>query len=152
MSAIANVVAFDGEAVPVSHTFKPVFVRNENGKQVATYRESVNGVPLEAQPLLTLTQETLKSGVSKLTARLSMGVMESVSGQNAAGYTAPPKVAYTVQGECVIFAPGRSTPQQRKTLRYLLTNVLTGNVNTVASSSWNTGPVPELIDDVVSPT
>lgn len=151
MGAIANLVAYDGEATPLAHTFTPVFVRNENGKQVALYRESVSGVPYDASPTVTLSQERLaKSKLTKLTARVAIPVMESVSGQNASGYTAPPAVAYTVTGEFVMFVPGRSTTTQRKNMRYLMLNLLHGTAGPTTTSV--TGPIPELIDSVVSPT
>lgn len=150
MAAIADLIAYDGEATPLAHTFKPVYVRNENGKQVALYREAVSGVPLEAQPSFSFSQEILKSGVHKFVARVTIPVMESVSGQNAAGYTAPPKVAYTVNGDLTIFAPARSTPLQRRNIRHLALNVLAGSVT--AGGPYTTGPAADLFDNGISPT
>jgi len=141
MAAIADIVIADGEATPVNHTFKPIYVRNEDGAQVAFYRESMTGVPVDAQPTLKLTQKKLpKGGVYRLSARVEVPVMESVSGQNSAGYTAAPKVAYTVTAEAVIYSPERSTAQQRKNDRALLWNLL---ANSACIS---------LLDDVISPT
>lgn len=151
MSAIANITAYDGEATPVAHTLKPIFVRREDdGSQVALYRETVSGVPLEAQPTLRLTQKALPSGVHRFSARVEIPVMESVSGQNSAGYTAAPKVAYTVTGEAVVYSPVRATPQQRKNARHLLINLLAGL--TTSSGPYSSGPTAELVDDGVSPT
>lgn len=150
MAGIADLVAYDGEAAPLAHTFKPIFVRNENGKQVALYREAVSGVPLEAQPTYQLSQEVLKSGVHKFVARVTLPVMESVSGNNAAGYTAPPKVAYTVTGEFTLFAPIRSTPLQRRNIRHLAFNVLYGSV--AANGPNVSGPAADLFDNGISPT
>lgn len=151
MSAIANVVVYDGEATQVAHTFKPIYVRNENGAQVAFYREAIAGVPLDAQPTLTLSQKPLPSGVTRLSARIAIPVMESVSGQNSAGYTAAPKVAYVTTGEVVLYAPSRSTPQQRRNLRYMLNYILFGYTS-AGGVTFNSGPVTELFEDVVSPT
>lgn len=150
MSSIADLIAFDGESTPVGHTFKPIYVRNEDGKQVGLYREATVGVPLEAQSTVQLSQENLKSGVHKFVMRITLPVMESVSGQNSAGYTAPPKVAYTVTGEVVMFAPPRSTPQQRRNLRHLLINALYGSV--VAAAVNTNGPSADLFDNGISPT
>lgn len=151
MADIANLVAYDGEATPVAHTLKPIYVRREDdGSQVALYRETVAGVPLEAQPSVRLTQRVLPSGVHRFSVRFETPVMESVSGQNSAGYTAAPKVAYTVTGEAVIYSPARATPQQRKNLRHLLLNALAGSV--VTGGPYSTGPVADLFDDGVSPT
>lgn len=150
MGAIANITAYDGEATPVQHLFKPIYVRNENGKQVAFYRESITGVPLDAQPTLRLIQETLKSGVTKLVTRVSIPVMESVNGQNSAGYTAAPMVAYTVEGDLTVFSPARATAQQRKNIRYLMVALLAAV--TTAQGAFASGPVGDLVDDAISPT
>lgn len=153
MSAIAQVLASDGESPAVLHTFEPIFVRNENGKQVAFYRQDVSGVPLEAQPTLTVSQETLRSGVPKYTVRLVTPVMESVSGQNAAGYTAAPKVAYSVTSECTTYGPSRSTKQQRKNSRMMLASIMLGvDTGWSAGTLDNVGPAVDLIDSGISPT
>jgi len=153
MGSIAQVQASDGEDTAVLHTFNPIFVRNEGGKQVAFYRQDVSGVPLEAQPTLTVSQETLRSGLPKYSVRLVTPVMEAVNGQNAAGYTAPPKVAYSVTSEFVTYGPPRSTKQQRKNSRMMLAAIMLG-VDTAWSAGIldNVGPAVELIDSGVSPT
>lgn len=151
MSAIANVTAYDGESTPVGHTFTAIMVKNLAGRQVASYRETANNtIPLEAQPSIELSQETLKSGVYKYVARVSLPVMESVSGNNSAGYTSPPKVAHTVTGEMTVYAHPRSTNQQRRNVRHILANLLFGYQSTLGP--YTTGPVAELVDGGISPT
>lgn len=140
MGAIATIAINDGENPPVSHSFLPVYVRNEDGAQVAFYRESLADVPLDAQPTLKLTQKRMPSGVYRFSGRIEIPVMESVSGQNSAGYTAAPKVAYKVTAEIVVYSPERSTPQQRRNSRYLIWNLLTQ------------APMTDMIETGVSPT
>lgn len=150
MSSIADVVAYDGESTPLAHTYKPIYVRNEDGKQVAFYREVISGVPLEALPTLEFSQEKLKSGITKLAARATLPVMESVNGANAAGYTAPPAVAYRVTMETTLWAPARSTRQERRNVRHLLTRAMLGVIT--SAGPYTSGPGSELFDDAISPT
>ena len=49
MSAIGNIVAFDGATTPVSHTLVPISVTRERGKVTAVYREKITTLPDEAQ-------------------------------------------------------------------------------------------------------
>lgn len=74
--------------------------------------------------------------------------MEAVTNQNAAGYTAPPKVAHIVTQEWVGYYHERSTQADRKLGRQLLINILGGIATTVTPST--TGMVKELIDDITS--
>jgi hypothetical protein len=150
MSNIANIVAFDGAATPVSHTLLAIDVTRENGVVVANYRESLAGVPVYAQPRCTLKLERLKSGVYKSEQRTVVPVMETVSGQNAAGYTAAPKVAYentTILGG--LFHE-RSDSTGRRLVRQLGLNI-SGNITT-SVTPVQTGPVPEMMDLLVMPT
>lgn len=151
MSAIADIVVYDGEATPVSHTFKAVHVRmTKDNVQEAFYRESISGIPLEAQPTLRLTSALLPSGIRRLACRIEIPVMESVAGNNAAGYTAAPKVAYTVTAEYVTYTPSRATSMQRRNLRHMVQNLFR-NIQTT-SGPYTGGPVNELMDEVISPT
>jgi len=151
MSAISNITVFDGAATPVSHTLVPVSVsRDTANRVVAEYRETGLAVPTDAQPSLKLTLERTKSGVYKCTTRLSVPVMESVSGQNAAGYTAAPKVAYVLTDESVGYFHERSDVAGRRLIRQMMVN-LSNNVTTSVAAA-TTGPVPELMDLLVSPT
>ena len=104
MSAQANIVIFDGAATPVSHTFIPLgsSVDPILGK-VAAWREVLASVPLYANASLQTTIKRLKSGIQRHELRFQVPVMESISGQNAAGYTAAPKVAYVNVGGAVFY-------------------------------------------------
>lgn len=150
MATIANVVAFDGAAVPVSHTLVPVSVTRKGDEVVAEYREQLSTLPLAAQVRLTQTQQKLKSGVWKVTNRVVVPVMESVSGVNAAGYTAAPKVAY----ENTVIVTGlfheRSSIAERRLARGLSVNISNNVIVTAVAAT--TGSMPDLFDTLVAPT
>lgn len=150
MSAISNITVFDGAATPVSHTLLPVDVTREKGKVTANWRESLTGIPVYAQVRTTMSLEKLKSGVYKVESRVVVPVMESVSGQNAAGYTAAPKVAYENTVVTTGWFHERSDAVGRRLARQLAVN-LDGNISTSVAAA-TTGPVAELFDLLVAPT
>lgn len=150
MSAIANIIAFDGAATPVSHTLVPLSVTREKGIVKAEWREQTASLPAYAQVTASVVIERLKSGVYRTETRVAIPVMESVSGQNAAGYTAAPKVAYTNQLVCTGWFHERSTITDRRLARQLLVNIL-GNISTSVAAA-TAGPAPELFDQLVAPT
>jgi len=148
MSAIANLVVYDNAAA--AHTFLPVSVTREKGKVVALYRENVTNVPVEAQSTIMVTNETLPSGVFKVEVQVATPVMEAVSGQNAAGYTAAPKIAHIPRIIVTGLFSGRSSSANRQLVRQVAANVLNGQIT--AYTTLTTGPTPELIDSLISPT
>lgn len=150
MSQIANITVFDGAATPVSHTLSPVSVTREKGKVIAEWRETNSAVPTNAQIRVSMTIERLKSGVYKTEQRVAVPVMEAVSGQNAAGYTAAPKVAYEDTVVTTGWFHERSTVGGRRLVRQLATN-LQNNVSTTVAASVS-GFFPELLDTLVAPT
>lgn len=150
MSAIGNIAVYDGAATPVLHTLVPISVTRDAGKVVAEYRENLAGVPVYAQVRATLKLEKLKSGMYRVEKRTVVPVMESVSGNNAAGYTAAPKVAYENTNIHVGLFHERSDAVGRRLSRQLAINI-SGNIGTSVAPS-QTGPVPELFDLLVAPT
>ena len=150
MSAIANIVAFDGAATPVSHTLVPSSVTRERGKVTAVYREKITTLPDEAQVFVVYTQEQTKAGTTITTVDVNVPVMESVSGVNSSGYTAAPKVAFIDRNVLINYAPKRSTVTSRRLARQLLVNIIGNIVTSVAPAT--TGMVPEAVDLLVSPT
>lgn len=150
MSAIANLTVFDGAATPVSHTLAPIFVRAEKGVVQALWREQLASLPTEAQVSLTAKSEVLKSGVVRNELNVYVPVMETVTNQNAAGYTAAPKVAYVDRLQTVSYQHPRSTITGRRLIRMLMVNVMNNVSTTVAAAT--SGMVSELIDSQVMPT
>jgi len=150
MSAIADITVFDGAGTPVSHTLKAVSVTREKGKVLAEWRESTTGVPAYAQIRASMLIEKLKSGVYKVEQRVVVPVMEAISGQNAAGYTAAPKVAYENTVVTTGWFHERSDIAGRRLARQLAIN-MSGNISTTVTPSTS-GPLPELFDLLVAPT
>lgn len=151
MSAQANITVFDGAATPVSHTLVGEGVeRLADGTLKASWKESLAGVPDYAQIRVTATKRKLKSGVFRVAFRVEVPVMESISGQNLSGYTAPPKVAYVDTTEMVGYYHERSVVTGRRLSRQLAVN-LGGNIST-SVTPVTTGPLPELFDQLIQVT
>lgn len=151
MSAQANLVAFDGAPTPVLHTLVPAnAIAAADGELVAFYREALASLPIYAQVSAKVTSRKLKSGIYRVALIVDVPVMESVSGQNAAGYTAAPKVAYSNSVHIVGFFHERSTIAERRLVRQLALN-MGGNITT-SVAAVTTGPVPELVDQLIVPS
>lgn len=150
MSAIANIVAYDGQSTPVSHTFVAASVARKDNDVIATYKEATAGVPEEAQGRVTIKLSKLGSGVNRASVRVEIPVMESISGVNSAGYTAAPKVAYVDTVEVTGFYHSRSVIANRRSVRQLAVNIMGNVITSVAAAT--TGPAPELFDTLITPT
>lgn len=150
MSAIANIVAFDGAATPVSHTLVPVSVSREKNTVTAKWREALAGVPTNAQVNCTMKLEQLQSGVYKVESRVVVPVQEVVTGSNSAGYSAAPKVAYENTVVTTGYFAERSDVAGRRLVRQLAVNI-DGSVAT-SVAPVTTGPLPELFDLLIAPT
>jgi hypothetical protein len=150
MANIANITVFDGAATPVSHTLVPVDVTRTKNKVVANWREQLASLPTEAQVRVSASAELLPSGVVRSEIKVVVPVMEAVSGQNAAGYTAAPKVAYENTYLMSNFAHPRSDITGRRLARQLLVNMSNNVTTTVAAAV--TGFAPDMFDTQVMPT
>lgn len=151
MAQQANIVVFDGAVTPVAHTLLPVDNKIEkDGTRIAIYRENLASVPTEAQVRAILRQRDLPSGVTETRFRVDFPVMESVSGVNAQGYTAAPKVAYTDSDEYVKYAHKRSTPTSRQISAQALKNIM-NNVST-SVTPVAAGVVKDAFNDQFMPT
>lgn len=149
MSTQANIVAFDGAASPVSHTFGPIGAKTDPTLgDVSAWRETISSVPLYANARVTTFNKKLKSGITRCELRVEVPVMESVSGQNAAGYTAAPKVAYTNQVSMVGYFSDRATAAERRLSRQILINI--GNNVTTTVAAATSGVASELVDSGIS--
>lgn len=114
------------------------------------WKETLAGLPDYAQVRVTATKKKLKNGIWLVEAKAEVPVMESISGQNSSGYTAPPKVAYVdtvlVRG---MFSE-RGTLTGRRLARQMAIN-LAGNISTSVAAATS-GPVPDLFDALVQAT
>lgn len=150
MSAQADITVFDGAATPVSHTLKALGVWKEGKDLIATWAERNPALPMEANPTLTLSRTAFPSGVVRNVAEVEVPTMESISGQNAQGYTAAPAVAFTDKHQYVSFCHPRSTPTGHRLARQMLINLM-GNVSTSVAAA-TTGAIPDAVDNGVMPS
>lgn len=151
MSNIANITVFDGAATPVSHVLVPISVtKNKDGSVLAEWREMLATVPAYAQVRSSTKLELLKTQVWRTEVKSVVPVLESVSGQNSAGYTAAPKVAYENTYSTVGYFHQRSTINDRRLGRQLHTNLVGGIATSVVPVT--VGFAPELIDQLISAT
>ncbi len=150
MSAFANIAVYDGASTPVLHNLTAISISRVSAKITAVWRELQTTIPTEAQISLAMSVETLKSGVTVSTMDAQVPVMESIAGQNAAGYTAAPKVAYIDRQVVTNYGHPRSTVGGRRLLRQMSIN-LQGNVAT-SVATVNTGAWPECCDFQATPT
>lgn len=149
MATFANIVAFDGASTPVSHTLKPASLINDKGEWTAIWREDLAGVPVYAQVNMSAKMKQLPSGTVRVQVRVSVPTMEAVSGQNAAGYTAAPAVAFTDDEEYIVYAHPRSTTTGRRLCRQLTANIINGVTTSVAPTT--AGQIQELVDSLFMP-
>lgn len=121
MSAIANIVINDGAATPVAHTFYP-----QQSDPDALYRENLSGIALIGNGVIKASVKPSKTteGMNRVQLSLQLPALETATAQNSEGYTAAPKVAYVTTVNVDFILPNRSTAQQRKDCRVLLSNLL----------------------------
>lgn len=150
MSSISNITVFDGAATPVSHILVAISVTKLGNKVTAEWRETGAAIPAYAQVRLTVSLQKLKTGVYRCESRTVVPVMESVSGVNAAGYTAAPKVAYEDTVIMIGLYHERSISTGRRLARQLALNLGSNVATSVVPVS--TGFIPELFDLLVMPT
>nr|QDH90666.1 MAG: hypothetical protein H4Bulk46484e3101_000003 [Leviviridae sp.] len=122
MAAIAPLVLADGQASPANKTFTPM----DCTSQLATWTDRSSGIAL-GMPSVTLSVVSKSGQPSKITGKVSLPVMEVISGADG-GYTPSPKVAYTCIGKVELTFPDRSTLQNRKDTRAFVKNLLLDTV------------------------
>lgn len=159
MSAMTNLLVKDDASTPVEFTLKPV-TDNPNPQ----WRAMVAGTPLSGQIRYSTSTEQLKSGDWKISAKLEVPVMETLGASGtAAGYVAPPKVAYTDTFIVTMFANPRSTVADRANLLKLGVGLLqgassttaTGDLdNTAAGDAWknSSAPIAALFTNLEMPS
>lgn len=151
MSAQANITVFDGATVPVSHLLVAAGVKVlADGTQFALYREMLPGLPTKAQVRVEARQREFPTGVVETRFDVFVPVMESISGQNASGYTAAPKVAYEDRYAIVQYAHPRSTIATRRLAKQIGLNL--GNNIATSVAAVSAGVVDEAAVGLVFPS
>jgi hypothetical protein len=148
MSTQANIIAFDGAATPVSHTFVPDGASKDvvDG-YTAEWSEKSLTLPSNANIRIRQAKKLLKSGAYRTATIVVVPVMETISNQNSAGYTAMPKVAFEETGQYVQFSSPRSNITIKRLVRQLVLNVVGGVA--VSVTPVTTGFGPELHDQLI---
>lgn len=149
MSAQANLTVYDGASTPILHALigQEVY-RDKDSSIKAVWKESLPTLPDYAQVRVTQTKKKLPSGVTRVSSRVEVPVMEAVNAQNSSGYTAAPKVAFTDTVEVVGYFHERSTLSSRRLARQLAINVANGIATAVTPVT--VGPAAELFDQLIS--
>lgn len=151
MSAQANITVFDGALTPVLHLLVSSGVKMlPDGSSYAIWREQISSLPVKAQVRVEMKQRNLASGVVESRTEAIVPVMESVSGQNASGYTAAPKVAFEDKSAFVTYRHPRSTIQSSRLCKQLLMNLM--NDVSVTTPVVKTGIVDETHVQLVFPS
>lgn len=151
MANQAPITVYDGAATPVAHTLNPVDNKTmADGTRYSLWRENVATLPREAQVAVELYQKELPSKVVETRVRTTVPVMESISGQNASGYTAAPKVAYVDAYETKSYSHPRSTPASKKLAAQLHRNIVNNVATSVAAVA--AGVVHDAMVDGYMPT
>lgn len=122
MSAIANVVINDGQSTPVAHTFAPVTI---DAAGVAKWADRSGGISVGFPTLsYSLKNPTGQSKSYKLTAKVTLPILEQTSPSTSTGIQPAPTVAYNLIGNVELVLPERSTLADRKNLIAYVRNYL----------------------------
>lgn len=150
MGSISSITVYDGADPPVQHSLTPVSVTRKGDEITAFWREDASDVPLDAQVRCTMSLKRQGSGVYRVESRVEVPVQEVVTGSNAAGYSAAPKVAFVDTVVTTGLFHPRSTTAGRRLVRQLAVNI-DGSVASSVTPAV-TGPLPQLFDLLIAPT
>lgn len=130
MASMTNLLIKDDATSPKEWTLVPV-----TDTPNPYWRASDASIPVNGQPSLVESVETVKSGDYKITSKLVVPVMETLGASGtSAGYVAPPAVAYETTVIITMFANPRSTVADRANALKMALGYLQGS-----SSTTNTG-------------
>jgi len=137
MPAATPIVINDGAATPVAHTFTPIG-KDEKGVMWFEQTTPAPVTPLSAKRIgykqvRAMAASGKVNGLSKLQLSVALPVLETL-GNNSAGITPPPTLAYKVVAQVLVDLPERSLKQERKDDRSLLANLL---ANALVVSAWD---------------
>lgn len=133
MAHQSAITVFDGATTPVTHTLQPVDNKvAKDGSRIAIWRENNPSLPVEAQIRIEMIQRELAGGMVETRVAAIVPVMEAINGQNASGYTAAPKIAYTDKAELRVMSHRRSTVSSRRLCKQVLLN-FANNVSTTVT-------------------
>jgi len=113
MSALQAIVLPDALATPVNHTFDPV----SHSFTEFVWRDNTAGLTVLSAPTISLIVLPSKDkNIERYREKTVLPVLETITGSNSSGYTAAPRLGYTLQKIADSVIPSRATLQQRKDL------------------------------------
>lgn len=127
MSAIGNIVLNDGQATPVSHTFKPQSATSD----LASWTDRSNGISI-GMPTLSLSVKGGGADTSRVKGKVVVPILEVQSNSSLSGFEPAPQIAYQCIGTFELVMPARSTLDARKDLLAFVKNFLSDASVTVA--------------------
>ena len=121
MSNIADIIAYDGAATPVAHTFAPVTIDGS----VAKFADRSGGIPV-GYPVVWIDAREPRNGspLWKSTMTVMVPTLEQTSPSTATGIQPAPTVAYFHTTKIDWLFPVRGTLQERKNQRSFTVNLL----------------------------
>lgn len=134
MAARANIVINDGVATPVAHTFNPNSGDgNVPGVSIISYEDRLSGIQVGFPTISVQTRKPTKSNKNyKVSVKISVPVLETVSNSTVSGIAPAPTVAYTCTFIGDFISPERSTLPVRKDVLAYAKNLLANAVVTSA--------------------
>lgn len=156
---MTDILVKDDAATPKEWTLKPI-----SDSPASVWRASDAALPIEAQPRLTVSEDAVKSGGLKLTAKLEMPILEILGASGTSlGYVAAPKVAHVPTAILSMFVDRRSTIADRANLLKMMLGVLQGAsattgtgilTNTAAGGAFasSTKPLVQFFTEIIRPT
>lgn len=119
MASFAALTVNDYSAT--AHVFSPV---SNNGRE-AIWRDGTAGLTVLSAPIISLVVLPSKDrSLERYRVKIVLPAVETITGSNAQGYTASPKLAYQLQVTADFVIPSRATEAQRKDLRTFLVNAV----------------------------
>lgn len=113
MAALATITLMDDLTTPIAHIFNPV--RHDAKEYV--WRDGTAGLTILSAPTVSLVSlPTKDKSVERYREKIILPAVETITGQNAQGYTAAPKLAYSLMKVSDYVLPIRATDQQKKDL------------------------------------
>lgn len=130
MATIAALIINDGAAVPLAHTFSP---SPDINSSLPVWVDRSGGIAM-GYPRITMSvrNPTKALRTYKVTLKIAVPVMETVSASTASGIPPAPVVSYTPMANIEFVLPERSTLQQRKDLLAYVKNTLANAMMTSA--------------------
>lgn len=147
MPSMNNILVKDDATTPKEWTLIPV-----TDTPSPVWRGNDANVPVDGQPRLTVSEQRLKNGSYKVTAKLEVPTMETLGASGtSSGYVAPPKVAYVTTCIFTMFADKRSTTADRANCMKIAVGIIQGASETTATGVLHNGSAGDAFKTSIRP-